>query len=163
MIIKYSHTVGILGVLDKTMEASCVVRNELGIGKDERPLHIPEQVIYAMTGNRYDKIPYMPRPFPCGIWQVFMPQERKSKFLAPYYIPTNAKQYCDVWELDAEGGYKQVTFDKVLDHGYGLHFSESRTTLGCIKIHTKDDLVTLVGLIRATILQNQVVTIEVTE
>ena len=160
MIIKYSHTVGILGVLDKTMEASCHVRNEIN---GERKLSEPHDVVYAITGNRYESVPYMPRKFPTGIWQVFMPQERQSKYLAPYFIPTNAKQLVRVWELDGRGGYDEATDERVMDHGYGLHYSTSRTTLGCIRIHTKDDLVTLVGLIRATILQNQVVTIEVTE
>jgi len=160
MIIKYSHEVGILGVLDKTMEASCIVRNEINM---QRSKHDASEVVYAMTGNQYDKKPFMPRKFPTGIWQVFMPQERQSRYLAPYFIPTNAKQLVRVWELDGRGGYDEATDERVMDHGYGLHYSTSRTTLGCIRIHTKDDLVTLVGLIRGTIMQNQVVTLEVTE
>ena len=33
------------------------------------------------------------------------------------------------------------------DTGYGLHFSESDTTLGCIKIMRRDDLLWLVDIL----------------
>ena len=161
MILKYSHEVGLLCYGKLVVEASCVVRNELGKDRDERILHVPSEVVYAITGNRYDKIPYMPRRFPVGRWEVFTPQARTSKYLAPFFIPTNAKQFCDVWELDAAGGYKAVTHAKVLDHGYGLHFSKSRTTLGCVKIHDVNQLIDLCGLIKDAIQWDEKVFLEV--
>lgn len=158
MIIKFSHVLGILSVDGQTMEASCHVRNDIN---GERELLKPSEVVYAMTGNRYDKKPYMPSKFPAGIWQVFAPQERTSPYLAPYFIPTNAKQLVHVWALDDDGGYAEQTEERVMDHGYGLHYSVSPTTLGCIRICNKNDLMLLVRTVEAAIDRKEYVTIEV--
>ena len=50
-----------------------------------------------------------------------------------------------------------------MDHGYGLHYSTSRTTLGCIKIHDIMDLYSLVETIRSVLDKKEVVNIEVTK
>jgi len=93
-----------------------------------------DQVVYAMTGNPNEKIPYMPQLFPAGEHRVFWPQERSSKYLRPIYIPTNAKQLCRVWALDAAGNYAMEGAGQVMDHGYGIHYSEIETTWGCIRV-----------------------------
>ena len=160
MIIKYSHTVGILGVAGKTMTASCHIRN---LENKQRSRDDPDDVVSAMTGNRYDRVPYSPQQFPVGIWQVFEPQSRSSKYLAPYFIPTNAKQLVKQWAIDDDGSYREPMDFEVVDHGYGLHYSTSRTTLGCIKIHDIMDLYSLVETIREAIDRKEVVNIEVTE
>jgi len=157
MIIKYSHEVGIIGVGDKTIEASCHVRN---LENKQRRKGDPAEVVYAMTGNRYSKVPYSPQQFPHGVWRVFEPQARSNKYLAPYFIPTNAKQAVKVWALN--NGYNHETEAEVMDHGYGLHFSSSRTTLGCIKIHNIKDLYFLVETIRVALAEKEIVSIEVT-
>jgi len=44
------------------------------------------------------------------------------------------------WAIDDDGSYREPMDFEVVDHGYGLHYSTSRTTLGCIKIHDIMDL-----------------------
>ncbi len=129
--------------------ADCQVRNELN---GERPLHDPDQVVYAETGNRYDKIPYMPRRFPEGTWPIGMPRSKppEDEYLWPWYIPTDAWQYVDTWLLDEDGGYEcaeenalnesVVEFFPVIDTAYGMHYSKSRTTLGCIHVLAETDI-----------------------
>jgi hypothetical protein len=101
-----------------------------------------------MTHDPYNKPPVMPRPFPFGDWNVYMPLPRHDKYLAPYFIPTSAEQFLPVWALDENGGYDHATAEKVLDLGYGLHFSTSTTTVGCIRIFEEADLLWLVENIK---------------
>jgi len=129
------------GGIVQDIPASSIVRNELN---GWRPLHNPDQVVYAMTHDKYHKYPVMPRPFPRGVWNVGSPMERTDKYLAPYFIPTDAEQMLPIWELDDDGGYDHPTDKWILDLGYGLHFSVSNTTLGCIKGHVRRDLEWLV-------------------
>jgi hypothetical protein len=140
------------------MAASSIVRNERN---GNRPLHEPGQVITAMTQNPYVKFPVMPRPFPVGTWSVGMPRERSSKYLRPFFIPTDAERELPVWALDDAGGYDHVTKETVLDLGYGLHFSESSTTVGCIRVHSEGDLLLLANLIRSSLNRNKPVTLTV--
>ena len=119
---------------DKKIECWCEVRNELN-GKRKNA-----QVVYSMP----DKKPYMPRVFPVGKWQIQWPIPKTDPYMAPYFLPTNAYQYCDVWITDARGYYVKPSGEQVKDIGYGLHFSTSTTTLGCIRIAKQDDLLYLV-------------------
>jgi hypothetical protein len=129
--------------------ADCNVRNELN---GLRRLADDTQVIFAMTGNRYDAIPYMPRQFPAGTWKLGMPVEKspEDKYLWPWYIPTNAWQLVTVWELRA-GGYFRKTSVQVQDFGYGIHYSESVTTLGCIRVAVEEDIQTLAYMVQSEI------------
>lgn len=140
----------------KDIPADCDVRNELNV---RRALHDPSQVIYAMTADPYTKYPVMPRTFPEGAWNVYKPRARTNPYLAPFYIPTDAEQYLDVWALDENGGYDHVTSKCVLDIGYGMHFSSSRTTVGCIRTHEESDLRWLVSIISERLAHNFPVTI----
>ncbi len=142
----------------KDIPADCVVRNELN---GRRHLHDPKQVIYAMTEDPYHKYPVMPRSFPAGAWHVYRPRMRQDKYLAPYFIPTEAEQYLPVWALDENGGYDHATSEHVLDLGYGVHFSISRTTIGCIRIHSESDLLWLVHQINERLLTEHEVTLNV--
>jgi len=121
--------------------ADCVVRNEIN---GWRHRHDPDEVVRAMTQDPYNKPPVMPRQFPAGVWKVYAPRPRNDKYLAPYFIPTDAEQFLPIWSLDENGGYDRATSDKVLDIGYGIHFSTSSTTVGCIRIYEIDDLLWLV-------------------
>jgi hypothetical protein len=47
------------------------------------------------------------------------------------------------------------------DWGYGIHHSTSSTTLGCIKIVKEDDLLWLVGQIKAAWKDNVIVRMDV--
>lgn len=147
MRIVFSHEREVLNALDTengdyTIPANCIVRNELN---GRRKLHDPSEVVYAMTENRYERDPYMPRTFPMGIYWIQPPVARPdNKYLAPYFIPTNATREVHIWHLDKKGGYAHETNKTVVDHGYGIHYSTSSTTLGCIRIYNELDLIKLV-------------------
>ena len=142
----------------RDIKADSIVRNELN-GK--RHLHDPSQVVHAMTADPYKKYPVMPRSFPIGSWNVYRPRAREDRYLAPYFIPTDAEQYLPVWELDENGGYDHATAEHVLDLGYGVHFSISRTTVGCIRIHREDELFWLVAKINKILDAREPITLNV--
>ena len=112
---------------------SCIVRNEINNRRH------PTEVVYSIP----DKAPYQPRPFPTGTWNVSMPQSRTDRYTEPYFIPTDAFQILPVWDINDEG-YVRKSTRWTKDAGYGLHYSGSDTTLGCIRIHERTDLLTLV-------------------
>lgn len=130
--------------------ADCNVRNELD---DSRKLGDRTQVVYAMTGNRYDKIPYMPRRFPEGIFNIVSVIEKppEDTYKWPFFISTDAWQVVTAWSLEGGGGYLRPTNKKVIDYGYGIHFSSSKTTLGCIRIINEIDLRFCVNLLQKEI------------
>ena len=142
----------------RDIPASSNVRNELN---GRRPLHDPTQVVYAMTSDPYTRSPVMPRTFPKGSWRVYKPRRRDDRYLAPFFIPTDGEQYLPVWTLDAKGGYDKVGKGMVLDLGYGLHFSTSLTTVGCIRIHSEQDLLWLVDIINRMIDSREEITLNV--
>jgi hypothetical protein len=135
----------------RVIECSCDVRNEVN---GRRHAH---EVVYSIP----DKKPCQPRQFPKGIWIIRKPLERTSKHLAPYFIPCDAYRDLPVWALK-DGKYDHPTADTVRDWGYGLHFSTSSTTLGCIKIHSEANLLWLVDQIFEHIARDEIVTLEVT-
>jgi len=135
----------------RVLACSCDVRNEVN-GRRHA-----DQIVYSIP----DKKPYQPRQFPKGTWRIFAPVERTDPYLAPWFIPCDAFQDLPVWELK-DGKYHHATEEKTRDRGYGLHFSTSGTTLGCIKINSKDDLVWLVGKIFGILSFGDEVTLEVT-
>jgi len=142
----------------RDIPADCVVRNEVN---GWRRLHKSDDVIYAMTHDPYSKYAVMPRAFPKGEWKVSEPLARNGEYLAPFFIPTNAEQYLEVWDLDRGGGYAKATGKKVLDIGYGLHFSTSKTTVGCIRIHSESGLLWLVHQVNERLVTGNEVTLSV--
>ena len=124
----------------KEIECSCHVRNEIN---KER---LPSEVIYTIPNEK----PYMPRIFPVGTWMVSRPVPRHTKDRAPFYVPTSAFQMVPVWNVE-KGLYKNPTNETDKDEGYGIHFSEFNSTLGCIRIVHKTDLMVLVEDIRAAL------------
>ena len=140
--------------------ADCQVRNERNA---ERPLHDPNQVVHAETGNRYDRAPYMPREFPEGLWTVGSPRAKavEDTYLWPWYIPTDAWQEVVVWALDPAGGYDYPTMDRVIDTAYGLHYHPGRTTLGCIHLLQELDVRELAQRVQAALGRSCEITIEV--
>lgn len=127
----------------RTIKISCVVRNEIN---GWRPKQGSPDLFRTIPHN----IPSMPRQFPKGKWTVGRPEARTDPYLAPYYIPTTAWQHLDIWELE-DGYYKCPTGATTIDRGYGLHYSTSNTTQGCIKIMNLSDLLFLVNQIRTDI------------
>ena len=132
-ILEANLKTGKMTAFGKTINISCKVRNETNNRrKDEVVKSIPSGV------------PIQPRTFPLGTWNVHKPLPRTSAYLRPYFIPTDAWQMLPVWELDTKGNYKAPTDTCVRDSGYGLHFSTSSTTQGCIRIGALSDLLFLV-------------------
>ena len=165
MILRFFNAIKRLEICQgdeiRSMQADCVVRNELN-GWRPNPLKKPgKEVVYGITQNPYQRPPVMPREFPKGKWEVYSPVPRNDKYLAPYYIPTNAEQYLETWDLAEDGGYGTPNGGKVLDIGYGLHCSTSGSTVGCIKIYRESDLLWLVGVLIAEFCLDKKVWLEV--
>jgi len=101
------------------------------------------EVVYTIPGKQ----PYDPVTFPKGKWKVGRPKKRETPYLRPWFIPTDAWIELDIWDVD-KSGYLGPSGLKVIDRDYGLHFSTSPTTLGCIRIAKEQDLLTLVKMIQ---------------
>ncbi len=147
-------------------DVTCIVRNNKGTGRNHRALGDPGQVIYAMDGDRYHRRPYMPQTFPLGSWHIkapypVSPDDPEYKYKGAWIIPTDAFLMVQVWELDEAGGYLRPTDEWVKDWGYALHFSNSRTTLGCGKIVREPDLMRMKIMVENTIQRNEAILLEV--
>jgi len=124
---------------------SCIVRDRL-----------PHEVVYTMPNKK----PYKPLIFPVGRWQVGMPERRDQPDRAPWFIPTNAYRHVQVWALkDGKYDYAMTVLDK--DMGYGLHCSIYKTTWGCIKIDSENDIEGMVKEIQRLFKAKQPVHMEV--
>lgn len=133
MLMAVNKEKTIIDFCNKKIKCSCVVRNELNKWRRF------DQIVYTIPDN----IPYMPRVFPSGEWIIKKPVERLDDYKKPYFIPTNAWQMVDEWEIK-NGMYVKKTGKQIKDTDYGLHHSTSGTTLGCIKIEIVDDVVFMV-------------------
>lgn len=137
MIISWVQGSSELWYHDKMIPCSCNVRNELN------GLRSMDEIVYTIPNHH----PYMPRIFPKGTWKVALPEPRESKELYPYFIPTNAFQVVPIWNTLLNSYVSQS--DKTdIDRAYGIHYSEYKNTLGCIKIRNLKDLLDLVHEIR---------------
>ena len=98
------------------------------------------------------ELPYDPQLFPAGNWLVtgIVPHDASQPYLYPFFIKTNAHQPVHVWDT-ANGQYIKETEHIVEDRDYGLHFSSSETTLGCIRIVLEKDLRQLVVRLQVAI------------
>jgi hypothetical protein len=110
------------------------------------------EVIYSIP----EKVPYDPWPFPKGLWRVTGVDWQKDKGFdprtyGPVKIRTDAWQWVKAWELDAEGDYLRETDRRVKDTCYWLHYSVSVTTLGCIRLASPEDAVTIANVIAAAL------------
>jgi hypothetical protein len=105
--------------------------------------------------------PYDPVLFPIGTWEIGQPVTRTEKYLAPFFIPTNAVQRVTTYELQS-GIYYKPNGTQV-DGGYGIHFSTSSTTLGCIRVAEEKDLLALVEWINEVLRSGESVKITVME
>ena len=135
---------------DRKISAWSDVRNELN-GRRK----VGETAVYSENADGSQGSPYMPRTFPLGNWLVTgvvpHPDKVKDHYLYPFFISTNAHQAVEVWEVDAAGRYVKATGRMVEDYGYGNHFSDSLTTLGCIRDETEADLRWVVDFIRTAV------------
>lgn len=142
---------------DKTIWAWNKVRNlENGMrGRTEVVFTIPADK------NEYAK-PYSPQLFPIGRWEVYRPKPKPDdKYLAPYFIPTSATRMVPTWIVN--GGHYIEPKGQQLDSDYGLHYSTSTSTLGCIRIGLEKDLLDLVAAIREALSRDETVWLTVEE
>lgn len=148
--MKWDRSKPYLEAFGKEIPCSCDVRNF------ENKRRKIDQVVYSIPKGK----PYQPDVFPVGRWDVYRPEPRDDEYKAPYFIPTNAFQLVQVWDT-RNGRYVMETTETTIDRGYGLHYSLSPTTLGCIKIENKDDLLFLVDEIKKALDAKEDVTLEV--
>lgn len=120
-----------LTAFGQTIPVSCLVRNELN---ETRGMN---EVVYgfASDGSRF---PTMPRPFPPGMWPVRKPiPKTPDTGMAPFFIPTDACQELDEWEVENRNGvmwYVKPTGRKIMDWGYGIHIYNGLTSNGCLHV-----------------------------
>jgi len=154
MIVKFSlskHLITVdAGSTKWTLEASCLVRNE------ENGWRGSHEVVKTIPADK----PYQPRQFPVGVWHIGWPVAREEEYKAPIYIPTDAWREVPVWSL-VDGLYHRPTDETVIDEDYGLHCSTSNTTLGCIRIHRREDLYRLVSEIFLELAEKRIPLLEV--
>lgn len=120
----------------KVMGVSCRVRT---LANGQRKKAVKDVVRTIPQG-----IPYDPVTFPVGLWNITAVEWRKDKgFNAWEYgdvkIRTDAFAMAETWMLDYDGNYDKPTGNKIRDEGYLLHYSSSRTTLGCIRFDSQED------------------------
>ena len=136
---------GILTIGDSTFKVVSEVRNELN---GRRQLGKKSDVIRSVVNGQYGP-PYMPRPFPKGLWKILEVEiisDENNEFY-PIKIKTNATQRVNTWTLDKSGGYAAMTSNEVIDSGYHLHWSPSKTTLGCGRIDSIPQALSLAALL----------------
>lgn len=145
MDLIFIRSTGVLSVGDSWMRAWSKVRNEVnGFRPSFEKTSKGDQDVFFMYREDGSKgPPSMPRPFPVGKWKITDIREKPDpvadKYFYPVYIATDAHQSLDIWELDGRGFYLRNTNVKEEDYAYGLHFSVSEWTQGCMRIGTESD------------------------
>jgi hypothetical protein len=142
---------GMLQVNDTLFKITCNVRS-IQNGARRR-----DEVIRSIPGGK----PYDPRPFPTGTWNISEVEWQKdwefdSAVYGPCKIRTDACQEVKTWLLDEDGDYLKESENKVIDRGYLLHYSESSTTLGCIRLQSDSDAIILGNIIEKLLKQDTV-------
>jgi hypothetical protein len=110
--------------------------------------------------------PYDPRSFPVGIWRVTGLDWQKDKRFdprtyGPVKILTDAWQAVRVWELDEHGDYFRETEEATRDEGYWLHYSASKTTLGCVRLDSTADAIAVANAVQRAWDRGETVELEV--
>jgi hypothetical protein len=79
-----------------------------------------------------------------------------SRIYGPVKIRTDAWQWVKVWQLDEDGDYLKETAQLVRDTGYLLHYSESQTTWGCIRLASPYDAIGIAEIIEPRLSREEV-------
>lgn len=154
LIIKFFHQEEELQVNGTTYKATCKVRNEIN-GKRTN-----KQIVYSLPVSG-DAKPYYPRRFPTGLWEVKKPIWTDDPTFWPVKIPTNAVRPVMTWEIDGVKYTKESGLFQN-DSYYHIHYSkDSRTTLGCIRANSKEDVEAIAKLVEFYQNKNQQVYLEV--
>ena len=136
------------------------------ISNDVRTIQNGTRKSHEVVRSIPDNCPYMPARFPaglCNITGVEWQSEKKFDYrtYGPVKIRTDAWQYVKIWELDKDGDYLRETEQSTKDNGYLLHYSESKATLGCIRIGTEAEAVNLGTLLETALKNKEPITLEV--
>jgi hypothetical protein len=153
---------GKLSYLDKVIDVTCYVRNELNGERslDSKPVYTTDAA--GATNGAGKSVPYMPRPFPKGTWTVTGVYPKSDPYMAPEFIATDARQTVTPWTV-IDGHYgAPVEGAQAMDYAYGLHNSTSRTTLGCGRILNLQARADLVAAVKAAWARGEEVSLEVT-
>jgi hypothetical protein len=155
MHFEWDRKTGIMKALDLEMKVTCIVRNELNQRRStaERP-------VYSEKENGDPGVPYMPRRFPVGKWNITGVYDRDTDEMRPHFFATDAHQPVDEWTV-VGNHYGEKTGKQVEDYGYGFHCSTFSTTLGCGKILDPKDERLLVAAIQAALDRHEPVTVSV--
>ncbi len=149
MQITWSKRDGFLVADDRSIPCWSKVRNELN---ELRPRRGEADLFCITRADGSKGPPSMPRSFPIGNWTITglipHPDREHDGYLYPCYIATDAHQVLDVWELDARGFYRGKSGVQEEDYFYGLHFSTSDWTQGCIRIKDESDLRWLIANVK---------------
>jgi hypothetical protein len=126
----------------------CKVRNEVNGLRPRKDIAPVDEVVYSTNADGSRGRPVMPREFPVGEWRITEFREHPDPteqhgYLYPVFIRTDAHQLLHVWELDSQGQYARETDEMVDDWRYGLHFSTSAWTRGCIRVATEQEVLQL--------------------
>ena len=133
-------------------KANCSVRHELN-GRRKK-----NDVQYTVT--KHPK-PYYPRQFPSGIFNIIEVMYTPDPTYAPVKIKTDATREVFTWHLDREGNYWKPTGETQIDTAYWLHYTDSPTTLGCIRIGSAQDAMSLAHIIEVSLERGDSVRLEV--
>lgn len=133
-------------------KASCKVRQELN-GQRKK-----DEVQYTVT--KHPK-PYYPRQFPSGIFKITEIEYTEDQEYAPVKIKTDATREVFTWDLDTGGNYWKPSGKTQIDTAYWLHYTDSSTTLGCIRIGLAKDAISLAHIIETTLEHGDSVLLEV--
>ena len=134
--------------------ASCRVRNEIN---GRRKL---DEVVYTVPITGKPK-PYHPRQFPSGIFEITGIEYTNDSEYAPVKIKTTATREVFTWDLDVNGKYWEPTGKTQIDSCYWLHFTNSPTTLGCIKINDIHDALSFANIIEPVLNHGDKIYLEV--
>jgi hypothetical protein len=133
-------------------KANCKVRQELNGQRSKG------EVQYTVT--KHPK-PYYPRQFPSGIFKITDIEYTDNIEYAPVKIKTNATREVFTWDLNRDGNYWKPTGKTQIDTAYWLHYTDSSTTLGCIRIGSAKDALSLAHIIEPFLENNDSVLLEV--
>ena len=133
-------------------QASCKVRNEIN-GRRKK-----SEVQYTVTKQPK---PYYPRQYPSGIFDITDVMYTVDPEYAPVKIKTNATREVFTWDLNQDGEYWKPTGKTQIDTAYWMHYTDSSTTLGCIRIGSAKDAMSLAHTIERVLEHGDRVLLEV--
>lgn len=153
--------------MGKAIPTNCVVRNE------RNGYRHADEIVRTMGQTTPHGIPYQPRQFPPGRWEITRvadcAADGEDAAYWPVWIDTSAVQELLEWKLK-DGLYYRATSRAFIGRGYGIHHARyskaglmvrSNTTLGCLNVLDPDDMFRLAMEIREAMSMQQGVFVDV--